>query len=131
MKLPVSLIFCLFLFGLIVAPIHAIIILIFISVLAIPVYLVFWLQKYLFSRYKKVWHLMVIAIIQFICFALPIYWLFYQFEQAVEVGTLDGPTGFASAMVISTLAISMMIIWVVNCITAGIVYSKINRNRPA
>ena len=119
----------LLLISLLVVPIQtvktAIIALLFISVLAVPINLVFGLQRYLFNQYKKTWHLIVLTITQFMCFAVPIYWLFHQFEKGVEQGTIDGPSGLAMGMFISTLTVAMMIIWVINCITAGIVYFRL------
>ena len=106
----------------------AIIVLLYISVLAVPIHLVFGLQRYLFNRYKKAWHLIVLTITQFMCFAVPAYWLFHQFEQGVENSTIDGPSGLFTLMSISTLAVAMMIIWVVNSITAGIIFFRL-RNR--
>jgi peptidoglycan/LPS O-acetylase OafA/YrhL len=97
----------------------AIIALLYISILAVPINLVFGLQRYLFNRYKKKWHLIVLTITQFICFAVPVYW-FYQFEKGVE----EDP-GIAYFMVASTLTVTMMIIWVINCITAGIAYFRL------
>ncbi len=105
-----------------------IIVLLLISVLAVPINLVFGLQRYLFNRHKKTWHLIVIAITQFIFFAVPAYWLLHQLEQGVENGTIDGPSGLFTGMSIFALTFAMMIIWVINSITAGIVFFRL-RNR--
>jgi len=117
------------LISLLVVPIQtvktAIIALLFISVLAAPINLVFWLQRYLFNRYKNAWHLIVLSITQFICFAVSAYWLFQQFEEGVESGTIDGPVGVILGGQIGLLTVTMIMIWVVNSITAGIVYFRL------
>ena len=102
----------------------AIIILLFIGLLAAPVYLIFRLQRYLFNRHKEAWHLVAISITQFMCSAVPAYWLFQQFDQGIEDGTIDGPVGMVFAGQIGLLTVAMFIIWIANSITAGIIYSK-------
>jgi hypothetical protein len=128
-KLTVILLLIIALFAVPFQPVKtAIIALLSIIALSVPVYLFFRLQKYLFVRYKKAWHLIAISVAQFMCSAISAYWLFNQFDQGVEDGTIDGPVGFVFAGQIALLATAMFIIWVANSITGGIVYSRL-RNR--
>jgi hypothetical protein len=110
-------------------PVKAVIIvLLFLIALAVPIHLIFRLQNYLFTRHKKAWHLIALSVTQFICSAVPAYWLFSQFNQSVEDGTIDGPVGFVFAGQIGLLTTAMFIIWIANSITGGVVYSRL-RNR--
>ncbi len=88
------------------------------------IYLVAKLQRYLLRRYRNGWHLAALSATQLSIFTGIILWLWFEFDQGVKDGSIDGPAGMVTGGAIALMALLMLIVWLVNSVIALVIYIK-------